>query len=275
LALELVTAQDGQECLSFLQGGDIDLAFIDTNMPGMSGMEALGRARFAGNRTFVVLMSMRDDDARLEVARQLQVYEYLVKPFTATAVEDILSVYRRITTRRRTLVVDDSGTIRKVMRRVLQRSLFRLTLEEASNGEAALKLLDAGGFGVVFLDYNMPGLNGQATLERIRGMDPETKVIMVSAWRDEDRVQATLASGASAFLFKPFFAVDVDRALHTALGLKLPQLIATWTQPAKPLRRRKPVEFCPMDATGQEDTSLHFVDEAWLDAVEETEPARD
>ena len=156
-----------------------------------------------------------------------------------------------------------------------QPRIFRLTLDEASNGEAALKLLDAGGFGIVFLDYNMPGLNGHATLERIRALDPETKVIMVSAWRDENRVKETLASGASAFLFKPFFAVDVDRALHTALGLKLPQLIATWTPPAKRLQRRKPVEFCPMDASGEEDTSLHFVDEAWLDAIDETEPARD
>ena len=114
-----------------------------------------------------------------------------------------------------------------MIRRVLEQSSFRFSIEEAGDGAAALERCRATAFDVVFLDCGMP--------------DP----------------------------------ADVDRALHTALGLKLPQLIATWTPPAKRLQRRKPVEFCPMDASGEEDTSLHFVDEAWLDAIDETEPARD
>ena len=58
-AVELVTAESGEECAALLQQGGFDLAFIDVNMPGMSGMEALGAARHNGDRTFVALMSSR------------------------------------------------------------------------------------------------------------------------------------------------------------------------------------------------------------------------
>ena len=59
MPLELVTADTGLECMNLLDQGGIDLAFIDVHMPEMSGMEAVGRARFKGNKTFVTLMSSK------------------------------------------------------------------------------------------------------------------------------------------------------------------------------------------------------------------------
>src|SRR5262249_17019632 len=55
--IELVTADNGRECMMLLEQGGIDLAFIDINMPEMSGMEAVSRARFNGDKTFIALMS--------------------------------------------------------------------------------------------------------------------------------------------------------------------------------------------------------------------------
>jgi CheY-like chemotaxis protein len=222
--LELITADTGPECLMLLEQGDIDLAFIDVHMPEMSGMEAVGRARYKGCKTFVTLISSKSDERRLKVARQIRAYEYMVKPFTAGDILDLLKTYRIVAKRTRTLIVDDSRTIRQVILRVLKRSVFNLAIDEAASGERALKLFTEGSYDLVFLDYNMPGLDGLGTLDRILADDPNTKIVMISAERNDVHVREAIDHGAVTFLHKPFFAVDVDRALHAAYGLRLPGL---------------------------------------------------
>lgn len=268
--VELMTAADGLECMTLLEQGGIDIAFIDVNMPEMSGMEAVGRARMAGNKTFVVLMSAKATDPRLDLARLLKVYEFLVKPFSAQEVLSILKTYQRVMAPIHTLIVDDSRTIRRVIRQVLERSVFRLGIEEAADGESALRRFRDGGFDLVFLDYSMPGLDGLEILDALMQSEPRPKVIMASAFCDEDWAKGATGRGASALLKKPFFAHDVDRALHNALGLKMPGLTANWS----PEHRVKPL-LCPADDTAAaaepgdgSDFAL-----AWAKQIERTGPA--
>jgi len=143
------------------------------------------------------------------------------------------------------LTVDDSRTIRRVIRQVLEDAVFKLTIEEAADGESALKRFKDGGYDIVFLDYAMPGLNGLQTLDAIHAKAPKAKVIMISAMHDANIEHEALAHGAIAFLPKPFFWVDVSRAVHGALGLKMPRLTANWS-PDRDTRKR--VEVCPADA---------------------------
>src|SRR3954462_5265114 len=83
MSIELVTASTGTECIDLLSKGVINLAFINVNMPQIRGRGGVGRAGPFGDKTLVVLMSAKFPEPRLELARQLDVYEYLVKPFTA------------------------------------------------------------------------------------------------------------------------------------------------------------------------------------------------
>jgi CheY-like chemotaxis protein len=103
---------------------------------------------------------------------------------------------------------------------------------EAGDGEAAIACCEGGGFDVVFLDCNMPGLNGIETLERLVARDEGAKVIMMTAERKESTRQQALDAGATAFLYKPFSARDIDRELHALFALKLPELGATEAEPA-------------------------------------------
>src|SRR5262249_47251089 len=121
---------------------------------------------------------------------------------------------------------DDTKTMRKIVRRVLDRSVFRFAIEEAVDGEKALKLIDDNNYDIVFLDFNMPGLDGIETLERLRVSGAQCKVIMISAQPDQQRIDLALERGAIACLNKPFFARDIDRAIHEALGFKVPTLAA-------------------------------------------------
>ena len=68
----------------------------------------------------------------------------------------------------------------------------------------------------------MPGLDGFARLVELECVRPDIKVIMITGTREvriEDRARS---EGARDFLYKPFFAKDIDAALNGLLGLALP-----------------------------------------------------
>jgi len=243
MPIEVTAALTGTECLNLMSRGGFSLAFVNVNLPELSGMEALGLVRRQGDKTFVVLMSAKVTDERLELARQLNAYEYLVKPFSAADVNAILKTYKQVMVRMETLIVDDSRTIRRVIRQVLESGMFRLSIEEAVDGETALRRFKDGSFDIVFLDYAMPGLNGLETLDAILAKQPKAKVIMISAMPGKDLESQALRHGAIAYLPKPFFNVDVSRAVHKALDLKMPNLTANWS----PEREAKRSAVCPAD----------------------------
>ena len=78
------------------------------------------------------------------------------------------------------LIVDDSATVRRILRKVLDSSIFNIDITEAGDGAAAVDLYENNEFSVVFLDCNMPGLNGLDTLERMLEHDRQVKVIMIT-----------------------------------------------------------------------------------------------
>jgi len=219
----IVHAFDGVECLQALDHG-ADLAFIDVHMPIMGGMDALWATRIAGNKTLVTLISGRSNRRCIELARELEAYEFLTKPFFKKDIDDILVTYRRISTPMQVLLVDDSPTSLRVMRKVLSSSVFHLNIVDASDGAEAIVCCNAANFDVVFLDVNMPGLNGHATLARLKGINPQTKVVMISGEYDVPREREALKLGAAAILHKPFFPTEIDAVLHRIFGLQSPKL---------------------------------------------------
>ena len=90
--VEIIETGNGRDCLRLLGSGEFGLAFIDVCMPEMSGLEALGKARFMGNKTFVTLMSAYPNQRCLELARELHAYEFLFKPFGQSEIEAKLAV---------------------------------------------------------------------------------------------------------------------------------------------------------------------------------------
>jgi len=219
----IVHAFDGVECLQALDHG-VDLAFIDVHMPTMGGMDALWAARISGNKTFVTLISGRSNKRCIELARQLDAYEFLTKPFGKEQIDAILSTYQRVSTPMHVLLVDDSPVSLKVMRKVLSTSVFHLEIEEANTGAEALSRSKSETFEVVFLDVNMPGMNGYTTLARLMQTNPHAKVVMISSEYSPARERQALKLGAAAIMHKPFFPTEIDAVLHRIFGLQSPKL---------------------------------------------------
>ena len=231
LPLRLSTTDNGRDCLTLLNGSNIDLAFIDVHMPELSGTAAFWSARKLGVKTFVTLMSSPPAAEAVDMAIKLRAYEFLFKPFALDDALAIIKTYDRISSPTKVLIVDDSTSVRQIVQKILQCSVFNCEIAEAGDGETALTLAQGTQFDVVFLDCNMPGMSGIATMKRLAFIQPSLKIVMISAERSTTCENEALDGGACAFLHKPFNSLDVDHVLHAAFGLRSPNLKMTSTAP--------------------------------------------
>jgi len=105
----------------------------------------------------------------------------------------------------RVLVVDDSSTMRKFLRKILVEADFEVL--EAQNGRHALEMLQQHhGIGLSLIDWNMPEMDGMELLSRIRAdhaFDP-MRIMMVTTEMEQRGVVRALEQGANEYVMKPF-----------------------------------------------------------------------
>ena len=120
-----------------------------------------------------------------------------------------------MTRRFNVLVVDDEPSLRKVLQTSLTARGF--SVEEAGSAEQALDLVPHGGFDLVLLDINMPGMGGIEACRRIRTLSPELGIVMVTVRDAEyDMVQA-LEAGADDYITKPIRFGELVARLRAVL----------------------------------------------------------
>ena len=108
------------------------------------------------------------------------------------------------------LVVDDFSTMRRIVRNLLKELGFN-NVEEAEDGVDALNKLQAGGYGFVISDWNMPNM-----LKTIRadGAMSALPVLMVTAEAKKENIIAAAQAGASGYVVKPFTAATLEEKLN-------------------------------------------------------------
>jgi two-component system chemotaxis response regulator CheY len=119
------------------------------------------------------------------------------------------------------LVVDDSRTIRTILKRILLELGYDVC--EAADGKEALAVIDAEGTSVslVLTDWNMPEMDGLELLKRLR-KNPELsllKIIMVTTETELDRMVSALDAGANEYVMKPF-TKDILREKLELIGIR-------------------------------------------------------
>ncbi len=113
------------------------------------------------------------------------------------------------------LVVDDFPTMRRIVRTLLKELGFG-NVEEAEDGQDALKKLKSDKYELVVSDWNMPNLDGLEMLKQIRGDEglKDLPVLMVSAEAKKDNIIAAARAGASGYVVKPFTAATLEEKLN-------------------------------------------------------------
>ena len=112
----------------------------------------------------------------------------------------------------RVLVVEDERFFREAITEVLSAHDYSCVVCE--DGEGALKRVDSERFAVVVLDIRLPGIDGIEVLRQIRIVQPELRVIMLSASTDQELVLEALRLGASDYLAKPLSSKDLVAAVE-------------------------------------------------------------
>jgi two-component system response regulator HydG len=113
------------------------------------------------------------------------------------------------------LVADDDPGLRESLERTLTREGYRVIL--ASDGNAALERLQAGGIDLVLTDLKMPGLTGIEVLRAAKAIAPDVDVILLTAFGTVEEAVKAMKEGAYDFLTKPFQRAQVLRLIRQAL----------------------------------------------------------
>jgi len=119
----------------------------------------------------------------------------------------------------RVLVVDDAEAIRTYLANLLE--LKGYDVDTAEDGRRALALLEGGAApDLIILDVMMPGVDGIETLRRIRALDEETPVIMLSVVGKASTIVEAMKLGAADYLNKPFDEDELELTLEKVLEKK-------------------------------------------------------
>jgi len=100
----------------------------------------------------------------------------------------------------RILIVDDEEIVIRSCRRILAGDDF--TINSVESGQEALKILDEGDYDIVVLDIAMPGLTGIEVTRRLHAMAPDTRVLILSMYDDEESLHEALDAGAAGYILK-------------------------------------------------------------------------
>lgn len=110
------------------------------------------------------------------------------------------------------LIVDDAAFMRMMIKDILTKNGYEV-VAEAANGVEAVELYKSHQPDLVTMDITMPEMDGVDALKNIKSIDPNAKVVMISAMGQESMVKESILAGASGFLVKPFKEEAVIKAL--------------------------------------------------------------
>ena len=102
------------------------------------------------------------------------------------------------------LLVDDSKSLRVLLKSALRGLRMNLEIVEAGNGEEAIRSYKTRPSDIVLLDIKMPGITGIEVLQRLKALDPYAFVVMLTSNKTNDWVIKAKNLGANGYIAKPF-----------------------------------------------------------------------
>jgi two-component system, NarL family, response regulator DevR len=127
------------------------------------------------------------------------------------------------------LLVDDHEVVRLGLKSLLERHPQFDVVGEASSAREAMEIINEKHPDVVVMDIRLPGTSGIEACEEITGRYPETKVIMLTSYAEDEMLFSAIRAGASGYILKQIGGEDLVRALE-AVGRGEAMLDPTVTQ---------------------------------------------
>jgi two-component system sensor histidine kinase/response regulator len=228
------------------EGKPYGLILMDMHMPKMDGFELVERIRHRPELSAPTIMMLTSAGHRgdAERCRKLGIAAYLLKPIRQSelreAIARLLGAREQIgaiplvtryslhdardpDTVLRILVAEDNAVNQRLAVRMLEKRGHRVVV--AANGREALDALAKDTFDLVFMDVQMPEMDGfEATAgirKREEGTGRHQVVVALTAHAMKDDRERCLASGMDAYLSKPIGPRELDEVLEKYMALRI------------------------------------------------------
>jgi CheY-like chemotaxis protein len=241
----------GLECLESASaaGHPFRLVLLDERMPAMNGLEVVERIRANPAWTEATIMMLTSDDQNRSAARcrEIGVKLYLIKPVRP---DELLHAIQKALTpcctgpahpanpaavettqrRARILVAEDSPVNQKLVTSMLTKMGHSVTL--AGNGAEAVARWSEEPFDLIFMDVQMPEMDGFEATRRIRQKEASTvnhiPIIAITAHAMRGDAERCLAAGMDDYVPKPMSRKDLEQAVRRhAFPAEIDDLV-TW-----------------------------------------------
>jgi DNA-binding NtrC family response regulator len=117
--------------------------------------------------------------------------------------------------KRKILIVDDELSVRQSLQEWFLEDGF--DVETAEDGAAALRRMDAGPYDIILLDLKMPGMDGITVQKRIRDVDKDACIVILTAYASVETAVEALKLGAFDYVTKPVDPDDLSNLVKNAL----------------------------------------------------------
>ena len=213
LGCEVHVVGDGLQSVERFQREAFDFILMDMQMPVMGGAEATQKIRSLGIRTPIVAFTAN--------VMKHQIEEYARQGFAGVVEKPIIREKLFATLKRlaqpkaalpaRVLVVEDNEVNQMILFRYITKANEKAEVSLAGNGEIALELVKKEKFDLIFMDMEMPVMDGLTATRRIRALGNDTPLYIVSGNVGREDRDRCLEAGATGHIGKP---LDKDQIHH-------------------------------------------------------------
>lgn len=147
----------------------------------------------------------------------------------------------------RVLVAEDHTIVRDGLVALIRQQADMDVVADAGDGQQAVDLWKKHRPDITLMDLKMPGTDGVAAIEKIRALDPNARIIVLTTYSGDEDIYRGIRAGAKAYLLKDMRREDLFRCIHQvhAGGTLIPSEIA-----AKLAERLPAEELTPPGAGG-------------------------
>ena len=202
----VVTVENGYQAIEAVKKRHFDVIFMDIKMPGINGVQTFREVKKVDPKAAVIMMTAYSVEDLVKEALEEGAYAIVYKPFDIdriiALIEELLHEKTLI------LVVDDQFSDRETLKVILEDKGYRVAT--AKDGTEAIEMVRSRHYDIIFLDVKLPDMSGVETFERVKKIDPEATVIMMTGYTEEDLVRRAISEGAYTCIYKPF---DVEKVM--------------------------------------------------------------
>ena len=208
LGFTVFTAKTAKRALNILEKKKPKIIFLDIIMPDIDGLELLKKFKKIDPNVIVIMVTAKGDEETHKKAVEFGADEFMTKPFgiddlrivAMKKIEKLLDKCGHMQ-KPRILIVDDEKKARDNLKNFIF-PRYDCDVVEVGDGNSAIEEVKKIKPDIILLDIRMPGINGIDAIKKIKQINPESRIIVVSAYKSSDVAIKAMEAGAFNYIYK-------------------------------------------------------------------------